>query len=941
MLKSTVFCRVLGPLFKVVGVYVLLLLLPGCKGSEPGAGSEPTASVGITLSQAKTPQGKTSLSAVKIADITSLTVTARSETGNELARAQAAIREPGATMTLTLNVPVGANRIFLAEAQALTGQVILSGEAVTDLQEGVPVTLTIPVAPPLQITPENPTVDLGKKQVFTAHRGSLMKDALEWFVDSISGGNDQVGTIAPTGDNAAEYTAPAGASASSVKVRVASVLDPTLYFDETGVTLNDPAKTLFVDPAAGADSATCGGQTAKCKTLSHALSLAQAGGTVLLEPTGPYVFSRAIRNETLPLEMKAGVSIRSASQTDRAFLDFTNILTIGPGIIGADDAVLAGMRIEMHDGFGNLIETRSTSSKIQDNLILGRCRVSSDCDSVAVFVQGGSPMISGNTFGASDPGGFDVAVKVEGDAVPQILDNTFTGNQRALFIGGSAAPKLEENLILQNGEGVVIAENGLPDLGGGAARSAGLNILSCNTTVDLFNNTSHPIFARNNQWDHVPPSTNVPGEDIDIARPSGTVDAAGASLYAFAPCNIGIRVSAPSPAFTTENGGTAFFEVVLGTQPTADVSVGLSSSDTTEGTVSVSTLTFTTANWDTAQSVTVSGVDDNVDDGDVRYNIVTTVSTSDPVYSQLNPDDVSVTNSDNDSALHTLTVRTAGTGRGTVTSTPAGITCGQGGQDCTEVYSAGTQVQLRASADKSSVFSRWSGDCSAPGPVASVTMNGDRTCVAEFRLVYIFKANFDSDTVAKPPNVNPPAQGDQVWDHLELLTGQNGSILVQGKVGDLGKQPLLLDSPARTTGPVSLRGFVEGKPSTGGVYIVRWRSLLNSAPFVNEPAAIGILDSTGVVLGVLTYHSGNLLDFNNISPQEGIGVRWALDILQGFEVIVDLDKKALSLAIDGTAVPGFQGISFLSQNAVDLAEISVGVNVIQRMGVDDIEVLVK
>ena len=44
---------------------------------------------------------------------------------------------------------------------------------------------------------------------------------------------------------------------------------------------------------------------------------------------------------------------------------------------------------------------------------------------------------------------------------------------------------------------------------------------------------------------------------------------------------------------TTEAGGTATFTVVLDAQPTADVTIGLSSSDTGEGTVSAAALTFT------------------------------------------------------------------------------------------------------------------------------------------------------------------------------------------------------------------------------------------------------------------------------------------------------------------------------------------------------------
>ena len=39
-------------------------------------------------------------------------------------------------------------------------------------------------------------------------------------------------------------------------------------------------------------------------------------------------------------------------------------------------------------------------------------------------------------------------------------------------------------------------------------------------------------------------------------------------------------------------------------------------------------LTFTAANWNVAQTVTVTGVDDAVDDGDVAYTIVTAAATS-------------------------------------------------------------------------------------------------------------------------------------------------------------------------------------------------------------------------------------------------------------------------------------------------------------------------
>src|SRR5262249_39608108 len=67
----------------------------------------------------------------------------------------------------------------------------------------------------------------------------------------------------------------------------------------------------------------------------------------------------------------------------------------------------------------------------------------------------------------------------------------------------------------------------------------------------------------------------------------------------------GITVNPTAGLTTTEAGGTATFTVVLNTQPLANVTVGLSSNDLTEGTVSPSSVTFTTANWNVAQTVTV------------------------------------------------------------------------------------------------------------------------------------------------------------------------------------------------------------------------------------------------------------------------------------------------------------------------------------------------
>lgn len=98
---------------------------------------------------------------------------------------------------------------------------------------------------------------------------------------------------------------------------------------------------------------------------------------------------------------------------------------------------------------------------------------------------------------------------------------------------------------------------------------------------------------------------------------------------------------------TTEAGGTATFTVKLSSQPTANVTIGVSSSDTTEGTVSPSLLTFTSANWNANKTVTVTGANDSLDDGNQSYTVVlASANSSDSGYSGLNPNDVSVTNTD-------------------------------------------------------------------------------------------------------------------------------------------------------------------------------------------------------------------------------------------------------------------------------------------------------
>jgi hypothetical protein len=96
---------------------------------------------------------------------------------------------------------------------------------------------------------------------------------------------------------------------------------------------------------------------------------------------------------------------------------------------------------------------------------------------------------------------------------------------------------------------------------------------------------------------------------------------------------------------TTEAGGTATFLIVLRSQPTSAVTLNVSSSNSAEGTVSPSSVSFDATNWSTPRAITVTGVGDRVEDGDVGYSIITSDAvSSDPRYNNLVVDDVAVTN---------------------------------------------------------------------------------------------------------------------------------------------------------------------------------------------------------------------------------------------------------------------------------------------------------
>lgn len=92
----------------------------------------------------------------------------------------------------------------------------------------------------------------------------------------------------------------------------------------------------------------------------------------------------------------------------------------------------------------------------------------------------------------------------------------------------------------------------------------------------------------------------------------------------------GVITSPTSGLVFTEVGATARFSLALTSEPTSSVTIGMNSSDATESSLgNVSYIAFTTGSWSTPQTVTITGMNDDVVDGNISFFVVLGAAKSD------------------------------------------------------------------------------------------------------------------------------------------------------------------------------------------------------------------------------------------------------------------------------------------------------------------------
>lgn len=316
----------------------------------------------------------------------------------------------------------------------------------------------------------------------------------------------------------------------------------------------------------------------------------------------------------------------------------------------------------------------------------------------------------------------------------------------------------------------------------------------------------------------------------------------------------GIKVEPISGLETTEAGGSDTFTVVLTSEPTADVTVTLASNDETEGTASPTPLTFTAGNWDQPQTVTVTGVNDDADDGNQPYSVVTTASSTDPLYAAINPDDVGVMNIDNDIA-------------GITVAPNSGLFTGEGGTTATFT------VVLNSQPTTSVTIPLIESSDTTEGTVSPTSLTFTRTNWNQPRPVTVrgVDDNVDDGNIVYQITIGATISGDPLYNGIEL-----SDLTVTNVDDDTAGMRLTPDI-----------GLVTGEDGTSDTLTVR----LTSEPADTVTVALTSSDTTE---GTLTPSSLTFtaLNWNNPRPVTVKGVDDTLvDGSQTYAVVAEASSS--------------------------------------------------
>jgi len=257
----------------------------------------------------------------------------------------------------------------------------------------------------------------------------------------------------------------------------------------------------------------------------------------------------------------------------------------------------------------------------------------------------------------------------------------------------------------------------------------------------------------------------------------------------------------------SEAGETATFTIVLDAQPTADVTLPLSVNGDRIN-LDLAQLTFTTTNWDQPQTVTVTGLDNDVDDGDQAATIITgDPSSADTRYNgaSINPDDISITVTDDDTVGFTLSETLVSVSEsGTTASFTVVLTSQPATNVVLQVASSNTSEATAAPATLTFTTTTW--DTPQTVTITGIddqVLDGDQTSTLTISVVAnqsddtfdgvsnqtVSVSTIDNDTLAATPGSDQLSgtTGDDVIDALggnDTVWGVSGNDRIFGQTGN-------------------------------------------------------------------------------------------------------------------------------------------------------------
>ena len=285
------------------------------------------------------------------------------------------------------------------------------------------------------------------------------------------------------------------------------------------------------------------------------------------------------------------------------------------------------------------------------------------------FVTGTT--VEGGTLTATVQDGADYDLGSPSSVGVDIVIGVMIRFEMASYSVGEAGGPLSVKLIARTGAGAPrpTSETGLIDLSSNTGTANNTDFMFQNDTLNLL----HGGFsADGGQWksnytmtvqitddgldeDDETFELKIRRNDSDLAY--SLVDASGDSCGSNCKVTVtitdddtaGVTISKSSLTVTEQDSSGDTYTVVLDSQPTANVTISVGGQSGTDVTAAPTPMTFTTGNWATAQTVTVTG-DDDADLTNDMVSLTHNAASSDSDYDGITIAGLTVTVADNDTA---------------------------------------------------------------------------------------------------------------------------------------------------------------------------------------------------------------------------------------------------------------------------------------------------